>query len=458
MRMKSEDPDNHNTQGVYLLGSSMHDKNGYSQALEGIREDSSTYLPSPSSYPPPETPQEPMEFLSRTWKISAVDVAKALAPGQVNDTRKLARCTGQSSELSGVLETAPFTFASAMTSKMVMDRILAPTEHSLSQPRRNSNSSASLISYNSDPLTAIPPSPSLANEFRYCQIVPSLKFPFQVRSVRKWLKDLRERRKENIRVQNAQIHAAVCVSAVAAAIAAVAAATASSAIDDGGTKTSIAVASAASLVAAHCVELAENMGAESHQVAAIVSSAVSVKTAGDVMTLTAAAATALRGASTLEARNSKETRKHATVAPYEMSRNYSDGLSLDIVISEDSETEFYNQELLAKGCEFLRRSKAGELKWRFVSIFLDKHGQVVIKLQSKHVGGALKKTEKSVIIDLYPEIPAWPGRNLLENGEQRRYFGIRTNRGVSEFECRSVYLHRLWTQGISHLLLLAHQQ
>lgn len=109
--------------------------------------------------------------------------------------------------------------------------------------------------------------------------------------MRKWLKDLRERRKENTRVQNAQIHAAVCVSAVAAAIAAVAAATASSAIDDGGTKTSIAVASAASLVAAHCVELAENMGADSQQVAAVVSSAVSVKTAGDVMTLTAAAAT-----------------------------------------------------------------------------------------------------------------------------------------------------------------------
>ncbi|KAJ7520774.1 hypothetical protein O6H91_19G022400 [Diphasiastrum complanatum] len=458
MRTKSKGLGARNSQGVYLLGSTTHDKNVFLQPLADIEEDDPMYLPSPTSYPPPETPQEPMEFLSRTWSVSAVDVARALAPGQPNDTRKFARGTGQSNEAAG-LETAQFTFASTLTSKMVMDRILAaPTELPLVAPRRNSHSNGPLICHYSGPLTTSPPpSPRLADDLQNCRIVPSLRLPFHGRSVRKWLKDLRERRKETTRVQNAQVHAAVCVSAVAAAIAAVAAATASSAIDDGGTKTSTAVASAASLVAAHCVELAESMGADRQQVAAVVSSAVNVKTAGDVMTLTAAAATALRGAATLKARNSKETRRYASVAPYERGGNYSNSLGSDVV-SEDSEAEYYTQELLAKGCEFLKRSKSGELNWRFVYIFLDKHGQVVVKLQSKHVGGALKKTKKSIVIDLYPDIPAWPGRNLLENGEQLRYFGLKTNDGVTEFECRSVYLHKLWTQGISHLLAQQQQQ
>jgi hypothetical protein len=77
----------------------------------------------------------------------------------------------------------------------------------------------------------------------------------------RWIKDLKEKRKEANRSQNAQIHAAVTV------------------------------ASAAALVAAQCVKVAESMGANREHLAAIVSSAVNVRTGGDIMTLTAAAAT-----------------------------------------------------------------------------------------------------------------------------------------------------------------------
>ncbi|KAJ7526394.1 hypothetical protein O6H91_16G005200 [Diphasiastrum complanatum] len=268
---------------------------------------------------------------------------------------------------------------------------------------------------------------------------------------------MKEKKKETTRAQNAQVHAAVCVAGAAAAIAAVAAATAASSVDEGGSKTSMAVASAASLVAAQCVEVAENMGANHEQVSSVVSSALSVKTAGDMMTLTAAAATALRGAATLKTRIVKETQNYATVAPCERGGSHSNSFSSDMV-SEDGEAEYYTQELLAKGYEFLKRSKSGELHWRLVIIFLDKHGQVVLKLQSKHVGGSLKKTKKSMILDVYPDIPSWPGRSLLDNGEQRRYFGLKTTRGIAEFECKSVYIHNLWIQGISHLLSIAYQQ
>ena len=95
-------------------------------------------------------------------------------------------------------------------------------------------------------------------------------------------------------MHNSQVHAAMSVAGVAAAVAAIAASTATASSDDnfGQNKTlSIAVASAAALVAAQCVELAESMGADHDHISSVISSAVNVKTPGDVTTLTAAAAT-----------------------------------------------------------------------------------------------------------------------------------------------------------------------
>lgn len=119
------------------------------------------------------------------------------------------------------------------------------------------------------------------------------------KTVGRWLKDRKEKRKEETRAHNAQVHAAVSVAAVAAAVAAVAAATAaasssSSGKDNGrGARTDMAVASAATLVAAQCVEAAEALGADREHLAAAVGSAVNVRTPGDVVTITAAAATGL---------------------------------------------------------------------------------------------------------------------------------------------------------------------
>ena len=114
------------------------------------------------------------------------------------------------------------------------------------------------------------------------------------KTVGRWLKDRREKKKEETRAHNAQLHAAVSVAGVAAAIAAMAAATAAtsgSRKDQEAARTDMAVASAATLVAAQCVEAAEAMGADREHLASVVSSAVNVGSAGDIMTLTAAAAT-----------------------------------------------------------------------------------------------------------------------------------------------------------------------
>lgn len=113
----------------------------------------------------------------------------------------------------------------------------------------------------------------------------------------RWLKDRRERKKEETRAHNAQVYAAVSVAGVASAVAAMAAATAAAAAsrgpatDNEAAKMDMALASAATLVAAHCVETAESVGAQRELLASVVASAVSVHTPGDVVALTAAAAT-----------------------------------------------------------------------------------------------------------------------------------------------------------------------
>ena len=76
-----------------------------------------------------------------------------------------------------------------------------------------------------------------------------------------------------------------------ATIAAATAAASANGKDEQMAKTNMAVASAATLVVAQCVEAAEAMGVEREHLVAAVSSAVNVKSHGDILTLTAAAAT-----------------------------------------------------------------------------------------------------------------------------------------------------------------------
>ncbi|BFI15963.1 hypothetical protein MPTK1_5g17610 [Marchantia polymorpha subsp. ruderalis] len=399
---------------------------------------------------PPETPQEPMEFLSRSWSISAVDVHRALAPVVTHESRKvygIADLTHPDSQL----ETAPFSFASSVTSQLVMDRILTPGTQELSPfaSRRNSHSSGPL-SFVSPPISPRGSDVSYQYRRQSFSLVPRGK------SMGRWIKDMKEKKKELNRTRKAQVHAAVTVAGVAAAIAAVAAATAASSTDEQSTRTAMAMASAAALVAAQCVEVAESLGADREQMAAVVSSAVSVKSAGDILTLTASAATALRGAATLRQRTLKDARSVATVMPYERSVacQSSIGYGSDY-IDEDSEIEYSTHEILSRGAEFLKRSRNGEVQWRHVFVYLNKQGQVVLKLQSKIIGGALKKNKKSLVLHVYPDIPAWPGRQLLDNGDQRRYFALKTTRGDVEFECKTVHEHQLWTEGINRLLCLS---
>jgi hypothetical protein len=95
---------------------------------------------------------------------------------------------------------------------------------------------------------------------------------------------------DKARAERARVHAAVSVASVAAAVAALAAG-AVSPEDPEDAKMDAALASATQLLASHCIEFAELAGADHDQVASAVEGAVEVRSPGDLMTLTAAAAT-----------------------------------------------------------------------------------------------------------------------------------------------------------------------
>lgn len=420
-----------------------------------------------------------MEFLSRSWSASALEVSKALTPPP--PTSNLAKANGGllgtpilediAGEEAALVSGNPFSFASSATSQLVMERIF-------SQSQDVSPRTSGRLSHSSGPLTAggsltdSPPiSPDEIDDLKFCRVSNTMASQYRggnggggagggSKTVGRWLKDRREKKKEETRAHNAQLHAAVSVAAVAAAVAATAAATAASSRtgkDEQMAKTDMAVAAAATLVATQCVEAAETMGAEREHLAAVVSSAVNVRSAGDIMTLTAAAATALRGAATLKARALKEVWNIASVIPVEKGMGVgSNGSYSGELVPEENFLGICSQELLARGCELLKRTRQGELHWKIVSVYINRLGQVMLKMKSRHVAGTITKKKKNIVFEVCKDMPAWPGRHLLEGGEHRRYFGLKTEtRGLVEFECRNQREYDVWTQGTTRLLSIA---
>ncbi|KAI8522947.1 hypothetical protein RHMOL_Rhmol13G0036500 [Rhododendron molle] len=469
-----------------------------------------------SPRPPPPPPRSSTPVTNGSTNIHVATTSAAInggGGGHENEESSAVAGAVVNSTNNGDPPQPSFPFASSSSaaatttsSQLVLERIMSQSEmispltsgrlsHSSSSTTGALNGISSLTHHDQDTDSISPPVVSPSHEFddvvKYLRSNNTLQPLFigghnshgggtsgvstpSGKTARRWLKERKEKKKQEARAHNAQLHAVVSVANVAAAVAAIAAATAAASAtgkDDKMAKTDMAVASAATLVAGQCVEAAEAMGADRCHLISAISSAVNVRTHDDITTLTAAAATALRGAATLKARALKDVWSIGAAVPaaekgttamrmsgcssdyheHSHGNGFVEGLAL-----EDDFLDSCHQQLLARGTELLKRTRKGDLHWKIVSVYIHRTGQVMLKMKSRHVAGTITKKDKNVVLEVCRDVKPWPGRHLFEGGEQRRYFGLKTaTRGVVEFECKNQREHDIWTQGVGRLLSIA---
>ncbi|KAJ6863223.1 VAN3-binding protein [Populus alba x Populus x berolinensis] len=274
--------------------------------------------------------------------------------------------------------------------------------------------------------------------------------PFKTISIKKWLKEIKLKRKEEERLQKAEVHAAISVAGVAAALAAIAAE--NSKKDESSTAKEAAIASAAALVAAKCAQVAEAMGAKREQLSSVIGSAMSGTNASDIVTLTAAATTCkflqlflcrnmrtLKGAATLKARTGCKSRLNAPVLPLE----------------DNNEIDFDFEKcrsVLANGTELHVETPDGNFRVRSVSIILSSKAKVILKLRKLNI---LKGKKESIVLDLHAEL--YKDSEADRETDHTCYLIVlTTNMGIIKIDMGDDYhRYKTWATTINHMIMLS---
>ncbi|KAI4381095.1 hypothetical protein MLD38_007204 [Melastoma candidum] len=264
-------------------------------------------------------------------------------------------------------------------------------------------------------------------------------FHFSLTSIKKWLKEMKQRRKEEGRLQRAEAHAALSVAGLAAALAAIAAENSKSANSSDAARET-AVASAAAIVASQCAQVAEALGAKKEQLSSAITSAMISTSAADILTLTATATTSLRGAATLKARRGcrNATNNEDTVLPIEHHK--------------ESDCNFENRRsILVQGTKLNVEMAEGRYKTRFVSIILTNESKVIIKITKLSL---LKSSMQSTVLDMHAE--------LYEDSEEEDAAAtcyllvLSTAAGTIKLDFSDDYKrYKTWSATLSELLMLS---
>ncbi|KAF6156380.1 hypothetical protein GIB67_031501 [Kingdonia uniflora] len=267
--------------------------------------------------------------------------------------------------------------------------------------------------------------------------MPTKLLPFK--SIKKWVKEIKQRRKDEDRLHKAEVHAAVSVAGVAAALAAVAAENNTNGIS----KATAAVASAAALVAEQCALVAESIGANRRHLSTVIGSAMTSGCATEILTLTAAAATSLRGASTLRSR------------PGGRERVFNDWNAPVLPIKDKYDFDFDKcRSLLAKGSDLSVKLSNGKSKYRSVSIIQNNEAKVVLKIRKIKKFVAFASTKQSVVLNLHTELYR---DSLSTNNDNTSYYIVLTTaQEIIKLDMEDDYdYYNMWAATINHMLTLS---
>ncbi|KAL6642657.1 hypothetical protein ACP70R_020838 [Stipagrostis hirtigluma subsp. patula] len=305
----------------------------------------------------PVIPEQAMEFLSRTWSPSSSDLFQILTPSSLGSSPEdhesgEARRTGDEDEDEDEKKNLDMVGLDGGRNQLFNQtwRVLASGKpssgqrrHKLAQPTwlNVGHMKAMLRGFllDSVPVTA----------------------------------SRRRRRRDELRLHSAQAHAAVSVAQLAAAIAGVVSVCELRPANTGAgdKRLGTVLASAAALVATVCAESAETAGANRGRVTSAVRTGLESRSSAELLTLTATAATCLRGAAALKLRAANPRGIGGGGG-----NGSSDAMAMTITAG------------IKKGTTLRVCLPCGRVRVRTVAVFPQRGGAVALRLGKKRLHGA----------------------------------------------------------------------